>query len=128
MSGRVVTSASSSAARARPNTDGKAAVAISSAPSRGGSRNTASSAGLTPSPPNGSNPVTRAFMGLGSALDDPRIAQRGLVGSNPRAPGSSLSRTAGEGIFGRQDQPGGRELPVLGDTDRPTNWVVPRRL
>ena len=62
MSGPVVASASSSASRARPNTVGKTGSPDPISPSRDGSRRIASNEGLTGSLPNGSNPVTRAFI------------------------------------------------------------------
>src|ERR1051326_2024732 len=62
MSGCVAAIASSSVAIARPNTVGTMRVSIVRSSNRDGSRSTASPDGLIASAPNGSNPVTSAFI------------------------------------------------------------------
>src|SRR6266576_596625 len=87
MSGRTVTNASSSAAIARPNTVGNTRVWIANSPRRDGSPNTASPAGLTVSPANGSNPVTRAFIGRNSCVVRPRHIIPGVLPGTAGPPG-----------------------------------------
>src|ERR1051325_3356247 len=91
MSGCVAAIASSSAAIARPNTVGTMRVSIVRSSSRDGSRNTASPEGLIASAPNGSNPVTSAFIATNSRTNARDISQMSLQQDAP-APVFGLNR------------------------------------
>src|SRR3954470_13222825 len=124
MSGSAATIASSSASSARPNTQGRVALTISRSPSRSGNRCTASSAGLTLSPPNGSNPVTRAFTrGLpasGPYRDNGAAAPKRPAARHQAEPGSGSGgwRVGGGQRLERAPARFGRKFPqpfVIGE-------------